>query len=155
MCVQVSKKGAVPSLWYWCTGALFLKTVFKNQFLLPHFLCVKVSANQINLSLSFLLRVTAKMRLYLAVAVLMLAFVAYTGRSCVNYTVKTSPQSSFLPCCVTLCPSLSPAEAQEETIEQRFTKFGEQMSEMSKTLAEKAKNTFEQIQTSEIAVNTK
>ncbi|XP_044063235.1 apolipoprotein C-I [Siniperca chuatsi] len=69
-------------------------------------------------------RVTAKMRLYLALAVLMLAFVAYT-------------------------------EAQEETIEAKFTKFGEQMSEMTRTLADKAKVTFEQIHTSDFAVNTR
>ncbi|KAF1388184.1 hypothetical protein PFLUV_G00087570 [Perca fluviatilis] len=68
-------------------------------------------------------RVTAKMKLYLAVAVLMLAFVAYT-------------------------------EAQEETIEQRFATFRDQMAEMSKNLAEKAKTTFEQFQTSDLAVNS-
>merc|ERR1712189_41919 len=61
-------------------------------------------------------RVTAKMRLYLAVAVLMLAFVAYT-------------------------------EAQEETIEQK--------SEVGKSLADRAKTTFDQIQTSEFASTTK
>merc|ERR1711915_96488 len=68
-------------------------------------------------------RVTAKMRLYLAVAVLMLAFVAYT-------------------------------EA-EETVEQKFAAFGKQMTEMSQTLAEKAKTTFDDISTSEFAVTTK
>ncbi|XP_035862202.1 apolipoprotein C-I isoform X2 [Sander lucioperca] len=63
------------------------------------------------------------MRLYLAVAVLMLAFVAYT-------------------------------EAQEETIEQRFAVFQDQMAEMGKNLAEKAKTTFEQFQTSDLAVKS-
>ncbi|XP_070691954.1 apolipoprotein C-I [Pempheris klunzingeri] len=63
------------------------------------------------------------MRLYLAVAVLMLAFVAYT-------------------------------EAQEETVEQRLTRFGGEVTEMSKTLADKAKAAFEQIQTSEIVSKT-
>ncbi|XP_041844656.1 apolipoprotein C-I [Melanotaenia boesemani] len=64
------------------------------------------------------------MRLYLAVAVLMLAFVAYT-------------------------------EAQEETIEDKFTKFGEQISEMSKNLAEKAKTTFQDIHNSDFAESTR
>lgn len=87
-------------------------------------MCATLSTNKIKLPLSFLLRVTAKMRLYLAVAVLMLAFVAYT-------------------------------EAQEETIEQKFVKFGEQMSEVGKSLADRAKTTFDQIQTSEFASTTK
>ncbi|XP_078107957.1 apolipoprotein C-I [Sander vitreus] len=64
------------------------------------------------------------MRLYLAVAVLMLAFVAYT-------------------------------EAQEDTIEQKFVAFRDHMTEMSKSLAEKAKTTFEQFQTSDLAVQSK
>ena len=50
---------------------------------------------------------------------------------------------------------LSPAEAQEETIEEKFTKFGQQMSEMSKTFAEKAKTTFSDIHSSDFAVSTK
>ena len=57
-----------------------------------------------------------------------------------------------------LCNSLSmlsPAEAQEETIEEKFTKFGQQMSEMSKTFAEKAKTTFSDIHSSDFAVSTK
>ncbi|XP_028437125.1 apolipoprotein C-I [Perca flavescens] len=62
------------------------------------------------------------MKLYLAVAVLMLAFVAYT-------------------------------EAQEETIEQKLAAFQDRLNEMGKTLAEKAKTTFEQVHTSELAVN--
>ncbi|XP_056235712.1 apolipoprotein C-I [Seriola aureovittata] len=66
------------------------------------------------------------MKLYLAVAVLVLAFVAYTA-----------------------------AEAQEDTIEQRFTKFGEQMTEMGRSLAEKAKTSFEGFQSSDIAVSSK
>uniref|UniRef100_A0A3B4U3M2 Apolipoprotein C-I n=1 Tax=Seriola dumerili TaxID=41447 RepID=A0A3B4U3M2_SERDU len=64
------------------------------------------------------------MKLYLAVAVLVLAFVAYT-------------------------------EAQEDTIQQRFTKFGEEMSEMGRNLAEKAKTSFEGFQSSDIAVNSR
>ncbi|XP_030250215.1 apolipoprotein C-I [Sparus aurata] len=64
------------------------------------------------------------MRLFLAVAVLMLAFIAYT-------------------------------EAQEETTEQTFAKFGEQMTEMGKDLAEKAKTTFENINNSEFAVTSR
>ncbi|XP_073342281.1 apolipoprotein C-I-like [Pagrus major] len=64
------------------------------------------------------------MRLFLAVAVLMLAFVAYT-------------------------------EAQEESIEQKFTKFGEQMSAVGQDLAEKAKTAFENINNSEFAVTSR
>ncbi|XP_047454733.1 apolipoprotein C-I [Mugil cephalus] len=64
------------------------------------------------------------MRLYLAVAMLMLAFVAYT-------------------------------EAQEETVEQRFAKFGDQMSEFGRTLAEKAKSTFQDIQTSDFITSSR
>ncbi|KAM8735107.1 apolipoprotein C-I [Acanthopagrus schlegelii] len=64
------------------------------------------------------------MRLFLAVAVLMLAFIAYT-------------------------------EAQEETAEQKLAKFGKQMTEMGKNLAEKAKTTFENINNSEFAVTSR
>ncbi|XP_045901439.1 apolipoprotein C-I [Micropterus dolomieu] len=64
------------------------------------------------------------MRLYLAVAVLVLAFVAYT-------------------------------EAQEETIEQRFSKFGEQMTQFGGDLAEKTKAAIEQIRNSDFAVSSK
>ncbi|XP_060906193.1 apolipoprotein C-I [Labrus mixtus] len=64
------------------------------------------------------------MRLFLAVAVLMLALVAYT-------------------------------EAQEEeTVEQRFAKFGNQMSEFGQNLADKAKSTFDDISTSQFARDT-
>ncbi|XP_054477516.1 apolipoprotein C-I [Anoplopoma fimbria] len=62
------------------------------------------------------------MRLYLAVAVLMLAFVAYTE-----------------------------AQEEEQTIEQRFAQFGNQMAEVGRNLADKAKTTFEEIKTSKIA----
>lgn len=55
---------------------------------------------------------------------------------------------------VCIYPSLSPAEAQEETIEQRFAVFQDQMAEMGKNLAEKAKTTFEQFQTSDLAVKS-
>ncbi|XP_038566877.1 apolipoprotein C-I [Micropterus salmoides] len=64
------------------------------------------------------------MRLYLAVAVLVLAFVAYT-------------------------------EAQEETIEQRFSKFGEQMTQFGDDLAEKTKAAITQIQNSDFAVSSR
>ncbi|XP_051263162.1 apolipoprotein C-I [Dicentrarchus labrax] len=64
------------------------------------------------------------MRLYLAVAVLLLALVAYT-------------------------------EAQEDTVERRFAEFGNQMTEMGKNLAEKAKTTLDQIRDSEFAVNSR
>ncbi|XP_069559979.1 apolipoprotein C-I [Brachyistius frenatus] len=64
------------------------------------------------------------MRLYLAVAVLMLALVAYT-------------------------------DAQGESVEQKFQRFGEQFSEMGQTLAEKAKTTFQDLHNSEFAVSSR
>ncbi|XP_060937075.1 apolipoprotein C-I [Limanda limanda] len=64
------------------------------------------------------------MRVFLAVAVLMLAFVAYT-------------------------------EAQEETMKDKFTRFGEKVSELSQTMADKARSTFETIHNSEAAVKTR
>ncbi|GAA6220354.1 apolipoprotein C-I-like [Lates japonicus] len=64
------------------------------------------------------------MRLFLAVAVLMLAFVAYT-------------------------------EAQDDTIEQKFANFGEQVSEVTRNLAEKAKTAFEDIHRSQFATDTR
>ncbi|XP_068426535.1 apolipoprotein C-I [Clinocottus analis] len=64
------------------------------------------------------------MRVYLAVAVLMLAFVAYT-------------------------------EAQEQTMEQKFADFTQQVSDVTSNLAEKAKATFEDIKTSKFAVDSR
>ncbi|CAJ1062664.1 apolipoprotein C-I-like [Xyrichtys novacula] len=69
-------------------------------------------------------RLTAKMRLYLAVAVLMLAFVAYT-------------------------------EAQDDTIEEKFSKFGDQVADLGRNIAEKAKTTWSEIQNSEFATNSR
>ncbi|KAG7474777.1 apolipoprotein C-I-like [Solea senegalensis] len=66
----------------------------------------------------------AKMRLYLAVAVLMLAFVAYT-------------------------------EAQDDTIEERFSAFTDRVAEMSRNLAEKAKANMQEFQSSEFATKAK
>ncbi|XP_028327058.1 apolipoprotein C-I [Gouania willdenowi] len=62
------------------------------------------------------------MRLYLAVAVLVLALVAYT-------------------------------EAQDATMEEKMTQFGDQVTQLGKDFAEKAKNTFENIHNSETAEN--
>ncbi|XP_035018696.1 apolipoprotein C-I [Hippoglossus stenolepis] len=64
------------------------------------------------------------MRLFLAVAVLMLALVAYT-------------------------------EAQDDSIEDKFARFGERMSEIGQTVAEKAKTTFDNIHNSDAAVNAR
>ncbi|KAM9722930.1 apolipoprotein C-I [Menidia menidia] len=64
------------------------------------------------------------MRLYLAVAMLLLALVAYT-------------------------------EAQEETVEDKLTKFGQQLGEMGKNLAEQVKTSFQDINTSEFAEKTR
>ncbi|KAM6935973.1 apolipoprotein C-I [Lycodopsis pacificus] len=68
------------------------------------------------------------MKLYLAVAVLMLAFVAYTEAQ---------------------------DQVEEQTIEQRFSNFGEQVAEVGKNLAEKAKTTFEEIQSSKFAADSR
>uniref|UniRef100_UPI0037E96590 apolipoprotein C-I n=1 Tax=Semicossyphus pulcher TaxID=241346 RepID=UPI0037E96590 len=65
------------------------------------------------------------MRLFLAVAVLMLAFVAYTDAQ------------------------------DEDTIEQKFTKFGERVTEISKSLAERAKTAFTEAHNSEFAESTR
>ncbi len=54
-----------------------------------------------------------------------------------------------------LCPPLSPAEAQEETIEQKFARFSEQMSEMSRAVAEKVKTTFDELHNSEFATSSR
>ncbi len=44
------------------------------------------------------------------------------------------------------------AEAEEETVEQKFAKFGQRLTEMGETLAEKAKHTLEKIQNNEFTV---
>ncbi|XP_030606045.1 apolipoprotein C-I [Archocentrus centrarchus] len=64
------------------------------------------------------------MRLYLAVAVLMLAFVAYT-------------------------------EAQEETVDQRLSAFGDKLTEFGRSIADKAKTTFQDIHNSEFGTNAR
>ncbi|XP_063343318.1 apolipoprotein C-I [Pelmatolapia mariae] len=65
------------------------------------------------------------MRLYLAVAVLMLAFVAYT-------------------------------EAQDDTsIQDRFDKFGQKLTEIGQSLAEKTKTAFHDIHNSEFGTSTR
>lgn len=95
------------------------------------------------------------MRLYLAVAVLVLAFVAYAGGCCVNYKPLLTLSSVLLCNFLCLCPSLSPAEAQEESFEDKLSRFGEQVSEIGKNLAEKAKTTFQELHNSEFAANTR
>uniref|UniRef100_A0A3Q0SIQ8 Apolipoprotein C-I n=1 Tax=Amphilophus citrinellus TaxID=61819 RepID=A0A3Q0SIQ8_AMPCI len=65
------------------------------------------------------------MRLYLAVAVLMLAFVAYT-------------------------------EAQEEeTLDQKLSAFGDKLTEFGRSIADKAKTTFQDIHNSEFGTNAR
>ena len=96
----------------------------------------------------------AKMKLFLAVAVLMLALVAYTGgihTSAANTKPVTAP--SFL--CVTWTCVGSPAEAQDDTLEDKFSRFGDKMTEIGQTVAEKAKTTFENIHNSDAAVSTR
>ncbi|KAK7886885.1 hypothetical protein WMY93_026506 [Mugilogobius chulae] len=61
---------------------------------------------------------TANMKLYLAIAVLVLAFVAYT-------------------------------EAQEVTMEERFSQLGQQMTEFGKTVADKARTAAEEFNNNE------
>ncbi|MDL0519387.1 hypothetical protein O3J80_21195, partial [Yersinia pestis] len=70
-------------------------------------------------------RITANMRLFLAVAVLMLALVAYTEAQ------------------------------DTDTLEQRFNQFRERMTEVGKNLAEGAKDAFDKVHNSEFAVNTR
>nr|AIL82446.1 apolipoprotein C-1 [Channa striata] len=57
------------------------------------------------------------MRLFFAVAVLMLAFVAYT-------------------------------EAQEDSIQERFSKWGEHLSDFGRQVSDHARNAYEQLQNS-------
>uniref|UniRef100_A0A669BT51 Apolipoprotein C-I n=1 Tax=Oreochromis niloticus TaxID=8128 RepID=A0A669BT51_ORENI len=65
------------------------------------------------------------MRLYLAVAVLMLAFVAYT-------------------------------EAQDDTsIQERFDRFGQKLTEIGQSLAEKTKTAFQDLHNSEFGTSTR
>uniref|UniRef100_A0AAX7TLH7 Uncharacterized protein n=1 Tax=Astatotilapia calliptera TaxID=8154 RepID=A0AAX7TLH7_ASTCA len=65
------------------------------------------------------------MRLYLAVAVLMLAFVAYT-------------------------------EAQDDTsFTDKFDRFGQKLTEIGQSLAEKTKNAFDDIHNSEFGTSTR
>uniref|UniRef100_A0A087XQE1 Apolipoprotein C-I n=1 Tax=Poecilia formosa TaxID=48698 RepID=A0A087XQE1_POEFO len=68
------------------------------------------------------------MRLYLAAAVLLLALVAYTD-----------------------CLS----EAQDDSLAEKFSNFGDQITEFGKNVAEKAKTHFDTIATSEFAENTR
>ncbi|KAK5861891.1 hypothetical protein PBY51_017331 [Eleginops maclovinus] len=65
------------------------------------------------------------MRVYLVVAMLVLALAAFTV-----------------------------AQEQEEAVEQKFADFTSQMSEMGKNLAEKAKTTFEDIKNSDFVANS-
>merc|ERR1739849_40092 len=65
---------------------------------------------------------TVKMKLFLAVAVLLLAFAAHTG-----------------------------AQEEEKTVEQRLADFGAQVTELTSNLADKTKEAFEKIHTSETA----
>ncbi|XP_026225925.1 apolipoprotein C-I-like [Anabas testudineus] len=64
------------------------------------------------------------MRLYLAVAVLVLACVAY-------------------------------AEAQDKTLQQRLSEFGEQIGEIGRTVAEKAKDGYQSFHNSEFVSNAR
>lgn len=108
-------------------------------------------------------RVTgAKMRLYLAVAVLMLAFVAHAGRS------EQILFISYMCLCVFMClfmwmsvacnfvrPSLWTAEAQDDPIEQTFSNIGDQMTELGTNMRERVSSWIETIQQSDLAVKSK
>uniref|UniRef100_UPI003AACC751 apolipoprotein C-I n=1 Tax=Centroberyx gerrardi TaxID=166262 RepID=UPI003AACC751 len=65
------------------------------------------------------------MKLYLAVAVLVLALAAHTEAQ------------------------------EPETVEEKLANFGNQMTEMGKNLAEKTKTAFEDLHNSEFATNTR
>ncbi|XP_077430661.1 apolipoprotein C-I [Vanacampus margaritifer] len=64
------------------------------------------------------------MKLYLAVAVLLLALIAY-------------------------------ADAQDETIEEKFNKYGEQVAQVFRNIADSTKETFDNIGNSQFANNVK
>ncbi|XP_061920343.1 apolipoprotein C-I-like [Entelurus aequoreus] len=64
------------------------------------------------------------MRLYLALAVLLLALLAYT-------------------------------EAQDDTMQQKFSNVGDQITEFGQSIAEKTKKAFQTIQDSDFAVATR
>lgn len=60
----------------------------------------------------------------------------------------------FLQCLVTWYASV-PADAQEETMSEKLATFGQRVTDISQGLVEKAKTHFDDLQTSEFAVNTK
>lgn len=47
------------------------------------------------------------------------------------------------------------SEAQDDSLAERFSNFGDQITEFSKNVAEKAKTHFDTITTSEFAENTR
>merc|ERR1712112_600888 len=69
---------------------------------------------------------TVKMKLFLAVAVLLLAFAAHTG-----------------------------AQEEEKTVEQRLAEFGAQVTEVATNLADKTKEAFDKMQASETATTVR
>ncbi|XP_033976100.1 apolipoprotein C-I isoform X1 [Trematomus bernacchii] len=96
------------------------------------------------------------MRLYLVVAMLVLALAAFTRMSRVNLS-KLQATFPFMLCNF-FCFCSKPAEAQEAeaeaTVEEKFAVFTNQMGEMGKNLADKAQTTFEEIRSSEFVASS-
>lgn len=96
------------------------------------------------------------MRLYLALAVLMLAFVAYTGvEPCMAFCEFFFFHVELTLTYPHICPLHWPAEAQDDGIDQTFARFTAQMNEMGRDIAEKANTAFQGIHESEFAKTTR
>ncbi|XP_027868060.1 apolipoprotein C-I [Xiphophorus couchianus] len=61
----------------------------------------------------------------------------------------------YLAAAVLLLALVAYTEAQDDSLAERFSNFGDQITEFSKNVAEKAKTHFDTITTSEFAENTR
>ncbi|XP_035490070.1 apolipoprotein C-I [Scophthalmus maximus] len=61
----------------------------------------------------------------------------------------------YLAAAVLMLASVACADAQEETMSEKLATFGQRVTDISQGLVEKAKTHFDDLQTSEFAVNTK
>ncbi|XP_033958910.1 apolipoprotein C-I [Pseudochaenichthys georgianus] len=77
------------------------------------------------------------MRLYLVVAMLVLALAAFTQAQDAEAAVEAPVEAAV-----------------EETVEEKFAVFTNQMGEMGKKLADKAQTTFEGIRSSEFVASS-
>ncbi|KAM4736701.1 apolipoprotein C-I [Anableps anableps] len=60
----------------------------------------------------------------------------------------------YLAAAVLLLALVAYTEAQDDTIAEKFSNFGDQVTEFGKNVAEKAKTHFDNFRTSEFAENT-